>query len=568
MGTKGKQSTKRERQLQVGSESTEKESPKNLVSSITRLKSEFSQDSRKFANNLAKLLQIMQQSSSSEVVVHAAKALVACFSTFIDSKDLTPGKSARVSDLENVDAGEKATLVFREWIFKKFQVFCGQLLEYMTCDDPGMQVDILTLIMDLTRIEMDALSAKFDVAHDYIQRGVFASLVWLVVSDSRVDPSVVAAFKDNFVFGFDDIRAFVYEILEKQLKKEGSEVSDHAIDTIYDVCGDINLPSTPDELNDFHFSYAALDGSGFRLRDVKFHRKVFTDFWMAYLRKPLTSLSYKRVLLTIHELVLPHVTQPLLLIDFLRDSYNRGGVISLLALHGIFTLIVKYNLDYPDFYKKLYALFEPTVFMAKYRARFFKLADLFLTSPLLPAYVVGAFAKRTARLCLTASPAGILSAIPFIYNLLKRHASCMQLIHRSVHTDSATAVRSNASAVSSNLSTDPYLADEVDPAKCNALASSLWELDTLKSHYCPSVARLVKLFEQEFKKDALDISEFLNHSYQTLFQMEIRRTPKTTPLAFEEFRHVLPLQHPEMAIWNIQTQLMPSLDDGDQLTNV
>jgi len=36
--------------------------------------------------------------------------------------------------------------------------------------------------------------------------------------------------------------------------------------------------------------------------------------------------------------------------------------------------------DYPDFYQKLYALLEPTVFHVKYRARFFYLLDLFLTS--------------------------------------------------------------------------------------------------------------------------------------------------------------------------------------------
>jgi len=36
--------------------------------------------------------------------------------------------------------------------------------------------------------------------------------------------------------------------------------------------------------------------------------------------------------------------------------------------------------DYPDFYQKLYALLEPAIFHVKYRARFFYLLDLFLTS--------------------------------------------------------------------------------------------------------------------------------------------------------------------------------------------
>lgn len=39
-----------------------------------------------------------------------------------------------------------------------------------------------------------------------------------------------------------------------------------------------------------------------------------------------------------------------------------------------------YNLEYPDFYTKLYALLEPGVLFVKYRARFFYLLDLFMTS--------------------------------------------------------------------------------------------------------------------------------------------------------------------------------------------
>jgi hypothetical protein len=35
---------------------------------------------------------------------------------------------------------------------------------------------------------------------------------------------------------------------------------------------------------------------------------------------------------------------PIRLIDFLKDSYDVGGVVSLLALHGLFVLITKHNL--------------------------------------------------------------------------------------------------------------------------------------------------------------------------------------------------------------------------------
>jgi U3 small nucleolar RNA-associated protein 19 len=68
-----------------------------------------------------------------------------------------------------------------------------------------------------------------------------------------------------------------------------------------------------------------------------------------------------------------------------------------LALGGVFTLIRSHNLEYPDFYSKLYALFTPDVLHAKYRARFLHLSDIILTSSHVPEYLVAAFVKRLAR---------------------------------------------------------------------------------------------------------------------------------------------------------------------------
>ena len=42
--------------------------------------------------------------------------------------------------------------------------------------------------------------------------------------------------------------------------------------------------------------------------------------------------------------ILPYMVQPIRLIDFLKDSYDVGVVVSLLALHGLFILITKHNL--------------------------------------------------------------------------------------------------------------------------------------------------------------------------------------------------------------------------------
>lgn len=133
----------------------------------------------------------------------------------------------------------------------------------------------------------------------------------------------------------------------------------------------------------------------------------------------------------------------------------------------------KHNLDYPEFYRKLYALFTPSLFHSRYLARFLRLSDLFLSSTYhpfllvvadkryLPAALVASFIKRLSRLSLSAPPQGIVAIIPMVYNLLKRHPSCMQIIHRP---DALPG------------SPDPFNPEELDPLRTGALESSLWEL--------------------------------------------------------------------------------------------
>ena len=45
------------------------------------------------------------------------------------------------------------------------------------------------------------------------------------------------------------------------------------------------------------------------------------------------------VLIMLHRSVIPHLNKPRALADFLTDSYNVGGVISVLALDALFVLI-------------------------------------------------------------------------------------------------------------------------------------------------------------------------------------------------------------------------------------
>ena len=126
--------------------------------------------------------------------------------------------------------------------------------------------------------------------------------------------------------------------------------------------------------------------------------------------------------------------------------------------------MTQHGLEYPNFYEKLYALLVPSIFMAKHRAKFFEvmltvqstchmvlkiqfyessvylfinvrlynlqLLDSCLKSPLLPAYLAAAFAKKLSRLSISVPPSGSLVIVALIHNLLRRHPSINCLVHR------------------------------------------------------------------------------------------------------------------------------------------
>jgi U3 small nucleolar RNA-associated protein 19 len=69
------------------------------------------------------------------------------------------------------------------------------------------------------------------------------------------------------------------------------------------------------------------------------------------------------VLVRMHTRIIPHMASPLLLADFLFRALDAGGLLGMLALHGIFTLVTKHGLEYPHFYPRLYCLLTPASFM-------------------------------------------------------------------------------------------------------------------------------------------------------------------------------------------------------------
>jgi len=264
------------------------------------------------------------------------------------------------------------------------------------------------------------------------------------------------------------------------------------------------------------------------------HRKVFSKACMACLKLKMDSSTYRQVLLWLPEHCIPNLLHPLKLADFLVDSYRQGGVIALMSLEALFILMTQYQLEYPDFYRSLYALLVPSTCYAKHRQRCFELVDVALSSIKLPAATIAAFLKRACRMALYAPPSGALYGLALSLRQLQRHGDLHTLIHKPL-----TGQEQSNSSTKNGLDFDNA---EEEPDKSNALASSLWELAALQDHYYHTASTFAKGFQNKIdtKGMKLDMKEVTVMTYKSLFDQESAPKKKSVPTTFNNPCKLLP----------------------------
>ncbi|KAF9163744.1 hypothetical protein DFQ26_002160 [Actinomortierella ambigua] len=545
---------------------------KETIEAIRQLERQVA-ESKTHLNNIVTLIQHCD--SPVPKVVHAAThALFRVFSPMLSRGELQKPK-------KNSGADEKKTTVTL-WLRDNYVQYLNKLSEILShSSEPGLQIPALKILLDLVKLEsafLATLSGGHHFANDLYHRVVEALL-----NCTTMNEALLSEFTTKYFGYYDDLRFYFLKnaatIVTVALgtpagsaakrdgkapqakKQKTTRASPEKLSLLLENSFGIletlkTMPTDAKELDEFwtghpdpehdkkeyegdSFGFSededdevedlTKDASGgssggpmkkHPLLTLHNHQRIFSDCWIAVMKLPFTNIIYKKTLLIAHKRIIPHMPRPTVLMDFLTDSYNAGGAVSLLALKGLFVLITEHNLDYPDFFPKLYMLFDRNLMHVKYRARFFSQVDIFLSSPLMPSQMAAAFIKRMARLGLSSPPTSIVILIPFIYNLLKRHPTCMQMIH---NTNKATSEQD-----------DVYDHEAKDPLQCHALESSLWELKTLQTHFSPNVATLAKIFNEQFTKPSYNLEDFLDHTYATMFDTELKRKHKTSPaLAIE-----------------------------------
>ncbi|KAJ3102494.1 Nucleolar complex protein 4 [Phlyctochytrium planicorne] len=450
---------------------------------------------------LASLPQLFEELNASDnEVIHASLvALCQIFATLLERGDANA-------------TADKVTEVQKElvtWIRTQLDAFVEKLLAFLLHEEPSITIAAYESLISLIKHESIYLS-------NTQRQHSFQNKLYLTVTGVFVSTPISLVLQDKLLEGLNDYDDLRLNFL-RNLKKSLAEREDGKAETeqIFNVLSKLRRVDDEDDLSG---TLLVADEEAFtaecKARSPALHKRAFSEAWLEFLRVQLNPTLLKRVLLSLHRRVIPHLNDPTMLIDFLTDTYNGGGALSLLALNGLFTLITEYNLDYPDFYKKLYALLDDDILHVKYRSRFFRLLELFLSSSYIPSYLVASFLKKLSRLALTAPLGGALVVLPFIYNVFKRHPGCVVLIHRMDV---------------SGLATDTFNIKEEDPAKSGAMESSLWELKAIFHHYSPAISGLSTLFEKPLSKPQFDLEDFLDQTYATVAEKDAEKLDGVKP---------------------------------------
>ncbi|KAI1819072.1 CBF/Mak21 family-domain-containing protein [Xylaria intraflava] len=462
--------------------------------------------SKKNYNNITAILDLAKAEDHPDVALFATVSLCRVFLRLLASGSLsrTAGQSER-------------EIVVVQWLKGRLSDYKKLLITALAGEFTASTA--LTLSMRLLKAETQITTDRNEAT---FPKTFLRDIVNTIVHERFED--VQEEFCEKYLGEYADISFYTFQALSDILSNyPAPSIGDDLFNSIFDMLSFVG--DVPDGTEDLGSLYIDLPK---KRSDVVLslhqQKKQCQSAWLSLLKLSPDRQQRKKLLEIMAESIAPWFIQPELLMDFLTDSYNAGGSLSLLALSGVFYLIQTRNLDYPSFYQKLYSLLDADILHSKHRSRFLRLLDTFLASTHLPAALVASFIKRLTRLCLNAPPSAIVAIIPWIYNLFKQHPFCTFMIHRVMRTPEEKA------AVESQGMDDPFDEKEEDPMQTKAIDSCLWEVVQLQSHYHPNVATIAKIISEQFTKQRYNMEDFLDHSYSSLVEAELSKPIKKPPV--------------------------------------
>lgn len=415
----------------------------------------------------------------------------------------------------DTDQKTEAQLELIKWLKNQLDKFTDVMLLLLHSRYPSIQEECMDILLKLMYARSERTLSECSI-------GILRGLIFNLCVNRQLEGRVRDIPLDEVFTRYDDVRYWALvklkelmvseldhlckDLPKRLLKLEGTNFQPMSVKSIRDkalrnILFYLEAFKIPDAKTQEVANFVQLSSKDKRPEKAlkppaklrKNQRGALSAAWRGFLViENLPTKLYLDVLIKVPEVIIPAMNNPLILADFLTDSYNFGGELAVTSLYGLYTLMRDHGLDYPEFYPRLYTMLKPNIFKSRRKAMFLKLIRLFLSSKFLPESLMAAFAKRLSRLALTASPEG---AIFCIETALCRRDSIQHLIHRKLSRLDETLNLDKIRKI------DPFLEDCDDPESCQAQDSSLWEIKSLQNHYLPEISKAAKKINKPRRKD-------------------------------------------------------------------
>lgn len=478
---------------------------------------------------------------------------------------------------QNGDAKKSPEEVFSAWILSLYDKYITKLLSMLWREEGGIQSNSLDSLFHFAKLESIMQSKVLSIEEPVLQPHLITKILEKIITYPETNHFLLEAFCNSKLKRYNDVQYITYWILghstiltNKADKLYPYETTAHYIlstvrkttkyymrtdeeaegkDEERDADDALGSDADEEEEEKEEKEEEVVGGKKqkmeaerlcfvdwFSMQHEYSAKKRYSEAWFKFLNLELSQEMLKLILRKMGEL-LPLLAEPFMMMDFLNKCYARGGIYSILALNGIFIEITKFNLDFPNFYRRLYSLFDTGVLVTKHRGEFFKLAIRFMFSKYLPAYTAAAFVKRIMRIALAAPPSGVILALAFAHNVLQLHPTTQVLVHRAsllaANKEQNTAPVLLIKSTMGVGATDPFDMENPNPAQCSAINSSLWELLPFMSHQSPAVAKMAQAFNVPLiQQPPYNMDDFADASYFSMFSAAHKDIPRSTPTNF------------------------------------
>eukprot|EP00127_Corallochytrium_limacisporum_P006729 Clim_evm18s234 gene=Clim_evmTU18s234 len=408
------------------------------------------------------------------------------------------------------------------WLYDQYTEFCRLILRLLR-KNPSSKIakKAVDVLMSFICLESAHIRKKNGTQKLVFANNLHERLLLAMLSREKNFAKVCEHYIDGYLHAYDDVRYYTLRNVANLLEQNRSSPElGRLIRHTLVLVDDVNMATKEEELDGFIAGEADEDTGVEPLRNLNHHKKGFQDCWLTVLRMPLTRSQYKHILIGMEDNIIPYMSQPILLADFLTMSFQLGGITRLISLDDIFILIVKHGLEYPHFFDRVYEILDMDLLRVKYRDRVFYLLDVFFKSPLLSHSIVAAFVKRMTQLCLFAAVPVAKVLLALSYNLLRRFPTCKVLIDNPDAMDPVV---------------DPFVMDEEKPGDAHALQSSLWEIKQLEAHFHTDIRHMASLFRKPLRAQDFDIQSLLPTNLLHLIEADEDKTIKASALEYRDF---------------------------------